>query len=801
MLGSEYSYIVSREVDVEAGTPMALLVTQIVDELYCRDETAAICYRAGNRYYPVMQEMPMPASTQSISFHQQDIVWITGGTRGLGYLCAQHLVRHYGVKRLVLTGREQLPARHEWDQYKNQDTATAQKIKGLLALEALGATVKVLATDLTHVQQIQEQLETIKSEWGPIAGLVHCAGIGDQENPAFIKKSLAGIQTVLAPKVQGTYNLYQSFKDEPLQFFLLYSSVSAVIPSLGAGQAAYAMANAWMDHFAETTAAAFPITSIQWPNWKESGMGEIKSRAYTNTGLLALTDEQGLHLLDRVLQERSGPVVMPCLVDSAHWQPGELLQVSRRIKTAVIHPGNSSPVIPPVPVAPTATLLKEQVQEWLTALFARELNMETSELKADKPFPDYGIDSILITQLIQPVKKALDADIDPSLLFEYQTIASFAAWLAEAYPGQFARLLSNTKQVPVAPPPTAVAPLRSTGIAVVGMACRFPGAPNLDAYWELLQEGRSAIKRVPAGRWNTSQPYYAGLLDDLHYFDPDFFMLHENDAKAMDPQALLALEESLALLCHAGYTAADVKGKPIGVYLGGRSRHQPGAGALEQARNPIVTVGQNYLSANISRFYDLRGPAIVVDTACSSALAGMKMAVQALLDNEIEAAIVGGVNVLGSEETHQLFQQRGILNKGKDFHLFDQRAAGIVPGEGIGMVLLKTLEQAQADGDSIYAVVRSVAINNDGRTAGPAAPNIEALKEVMLTALNKSGHTPQDISYIEVNGSGTEITDLIEMKAINAVYRPGVAVPCTLGSVKPNIGHPCVQRVLPVLSK
>jgi polyketide synthase PksN len=792
MLGSEYSHIVSRQVDVEMGTPASLLVEQVVNELYCRDEAASVCYRAGKRYHPVMQEITGTASTQHLSFSKQDIVWITGGTRGLGYLCAQQLVRHYGVKRLVLTGRELLPSRNEWDQYINQNSALAQKLKGLLALEALGVEVKVLATDLANAQEIQEQLDAIKSTGGPIAGLIHCAGIGDQENPAFIKKSIPGIQSVLAPKVQGTYNLYQCFKEEPLQFFLLFSSVSAAIPSLGAGQAAYAMANAWMDHFAETTSAAFPITSIQWPNWKETGMGEIRSKAYTNTGLQALTDEQGLQLLDRILQEKRGPVVMPCLVDKAPWQPGELLQVSRRVKIAAMPPANSPLVTPTIP----ATMLTAQVQEWLTALFARELNMETSDLKADKPFPDYGIDSILITQLIQPVKKALGADIDPSVLFEYQTIGSFAAWLGETYPGEFEKLLLVTKQAPAPPPPAAITAARSNDIAVVGMACRFPGAPSLDAYWELLQEGRSAIKRIPADRWHTPQSFYAGLLDDLHHFDPGYFMLHENDVKAMDPQALLALEESLALLYHAGYTAASVKGKSIGVYLGGRSRHQPGASALEQTRNPIVTVGQNYLSANISRFYDLRGPAMVIDTACSSALAGMKMAIQALLDHEIEAAMVGGVNVLHTAETHQLFQQRGILNKGKDFHLFDQRAGGIVPGEGIGMVLLKKVEQAQADGDTIYAVVKSVAINNDGRTAGPAAPNIEALKAVMQTALHKSGYTPQDIHYIEVNGSGTELTDLIEMKAIQAVYRNGLSIPCNLGSVKPNIGHPlCAEGI------
>jgi acyl transferase domain-containing protein len=203
------------------------------------------------------------------------------------------------------------------------------------------------------------------------------------------------------------------------------------------------------------------------------------------------------------------------------------------------------------------------------------------------------------------------------------------------------------------------------------------------------------------------------------------------------------------------------------------------------------------MSANISRFFDLRGPSLVIDTACSSALVAMNMAIQALQNNEIEAAVVGGVNLLQSEETHRLFEQRGILSNAMEFHIFDQRAHGIVPGEGAGLVLLKKVDQALHDGDRIYATVQSIAINNDGRTAGPASPNIESQKQVIQSALAKSGKRAEDITYIEVNGSGSEITDLLELKAIQAIYRSsGSLLPCALGSFKPNIGHPmCAEGI------
>jgi acyl transferase domain-containing protein len=207
-------------------------------------------------------------------------------------------------------------------------------------------------------------------------------------------------------------------------------------------------------------------------------------------------------------------------------------------------------------------------------------------------------------------------------------------------------------------------------------------------------------------------------------------------------------------------------------------------------------VGQNYLAANISQFFDLRGPSLVLDTACSSALVGMNMAIQALHSGEIDSALVGGVSLLNTDETHRMFQQRGILSQGPSFHIFDQRAGGVVLGEGVGLVLLKTLEQAIEDGDHIYAVIKALAINNDGRTAGPATPNLQAQKEVLQAALAKSDKKPEEISYIEVNGSGSQVTDLLELKAIQSIYRSSGRVSCGLGSMKPNIGHPlCAEGI------
>jgi acyl transferase domain-containing protein/NAD(P)-dependent dehydrogenase (short-subunit alcohol dehydrogenase family)/acyl carrier protein/ubiquinone/menaquinone biosynthesis C-methylase UbiE len=819
MLQSEYGQLRSRHMDTDGSTDTKSLARQIASEFFMESDEPEICYRAGKRYRSRLGELPEKASQdRKFTFPEEEVLWITGGTRGIGYLCARHWVTKYGVKRLVLTGRESIPPREEWDACQKQDSALAKKIKTIRDLEAQGAEVRVLSVCLTDADAVQKSLQMVKSTMGPIGGVIHCAGTDDRNNPAFIRKSLAEIQQVTDPKVAGVDSLLQSFKAEPLRFLVLFSSVAAIIPDLASGQSSYAMANAYMDYVAGAYARECPIVSIQWPSWKETGMGEAKSRAYQRTGLLSHTNQEGLQLLEQVIADKLGPVVLPAVVNPALWNPEQLI---RGPKKASIKVNGGEKNSGGADRGNQAGPLHNATREWLAGLFARELKMDPAKLEADREFPDYGVDSILLAQILRAINQQLATDLDPSILLEQSTIESLAAWLARNQADRLAERLNINSTPPAAPtteaepraaepepgldsPPSRNRPggtgkrpaPRPLDIAVVGLACRFPGADTPDEYWKLLAEGRTAIRAVPRERWGYENQFYAGLLDGINRFDAKFFLIPENDVRAMDPQALAVLEETLKLWYQAGYSLPEIKGKPVGVYLGGRSQHRPDAIRLLNAKNPIVTVGQNYLAANVSQFFDLRGPSIVVDTACSSALTAMNMAIHALNNGEIEAAVVGGVSLLNSDDSHRLFQQRGILSPGPGFHIFDQRARGIVLGEGVGLVLLKTVAQALEDGDRIYAVVKGLAINNDGRTAGPATPNLNANKEVLQTALTRSGRRPEEIAYIEANGSGSEVTDLLELKAIQSVYRSSDNSPLALGSIKPNIGHPlCAEGI------
>lgn len=814
MLQYEYSHVQSQHLDLEDSLEEIELAEYIAEEYKSNSVDIEVCYRNKQRYKAYLNEFSINDNVNTnISFNDNEVLLITGGTRGLGYLCAEHFVKKYGVKKLVLTGREELPPREQWNKHIDDNNSIAKKINQIQKLEEFGVEIKVLALPLSNEELVKDDVNEIRKTMGSIVGVIHCAGFDNSDNPAFIKKSIKEISATLEPKVEGLNVLYDSVKKDSLQFFILYSSVSAIIPSLSTGHSDYAMANSYMDYFAEAKSGKCPITSIQWPNWKEAGMGEIKNKPYDETGLLSHTDDEGLMLLEKIIKNNLNPVILPAIVNKEIWQPENLL-VSKCVE---LDSKFNSDYKKQYNRQKGRGMDLEELQQWLKELFAKELRMDTSTLEVDMELQDLGVDSILLTQLTKTISKNINKELDPSIMLEYPSIALLSQFLIKEYKAEIEKLMEIThsqeidsyiknilevesieeNEAKVIENETSDKTIKkSCDIAVVGLTCRFPGAETLEDYWDVLSKGKCTVTKVPTQRWGYANDYYAGLLNNIYQFDNKFFLIPEEDAKAMDPQALVLMEEALKLIYNTGYTHKELKGKSIGVYVGARSQYQPKEEELNNSRNPVVVMGQNYLSANISQFFDFRGPSLVIDTACSSSLVGMNMAIQDLKTGETEGALVGGISLLSNDKTHRIFEQRGILSEEKDFHIFDKRANGVVLGEGIGMVYLKTVEKALKDGDKIFAVIKGLAVNNDGRTAGPATPNLQAQKQVLEKALTKSKKKPTEISYIEVNGSGTEVTDLLELKAIQAVYGTENPLSWGLGSMKPNIGHPlCAEGI------
>lgn len=237
----------------------------------------------------------------------------------------------------------------------------------------------MLSLDLTDFEGVCSEVKRIHEKMGHIGGVIHAAGIYDAENPAFIRKKQDGLRKVLSPKVDGLNTLLKAFENQPLKFFILFSSVSAVVPALASGQSDYAMANAYMDYVAEAKFSELPIVSIQWNSWKETGMGEAKTPAFKQTGFLSQTNEEGLHFLDDILSGQLGPVVLPAVVDSRTWSPEALMKAKSEIKTTkTIKKLDTKYKLYEEQVTED---IRNNVQKWITDLFAMELKLSEKELE------------------------------------------------------------------------------------------------------------------------------------------------------------------------------------------------------------------------------------------------------------------------------------------------------------------------------------------------------------------------------------------------------------------------------------
>ncbi len=345
----------------------------------------------------------------------------------------------------------------------------------------------------------------------------------------------------------------------------------------------------------------------------------------------------------------------------------------------------------------------------------------------------------------------------------------------------------------------AQSPRRTTPIAIVGLACRLPQAPTPAAFWRLLCEAESAITPLPADRWPTgpeSAPSFAGLLDRVDTFDAGFFGVPPREAVAMDPQQRLMLELVWEALEDAGIRPETLAGSRTGVFA---SAIWDDYAALAHRRGPdavtpytMTGLHRGIIANRVSHRLGLRGPSLTVDAAQSSGLVAVHLACESLRQGEADLALVGGVNLILAEDSMRAADARfsGLSPDGRCY-TFDARANGFVRGEGGGVVLLKPLDAAVADGDPVYCVIRGSAVNNDGDTDGLTRPSALAQEDVLRQAYARAGVAPAGVQYVELHGTGTPVGDPVEAAALGAALgreRPGSS-PLRVGSAKTNVGH------------
>ena len=715
---------------------------------------------------------------------------VTGGLGGIGCALAEWLAE-YGAGTVVLNGR------------RPPDAAADKAIE---ALRARGFRIEVELADVTDTDALDAMLVRIDEALPPLAGLIHSVGV--LSDAALGNQDWERFEAVLGPKVLGAWHLHRATADRDLDMFVLFSSVAGILGN--PGQANHAAANTFLDQLAaHRRALGLPGQAIAWGAWSELGEAEEQReriagrREASGTGWF--TPEQGFKAFERLLRQDAANAVVaavewPVFGDSLASRPSVL----EDLLTVAADDGDDSSSSEDLLAQLSATPAAGR-EDLLVSFLQREVQAVLrlpSAPAAAVGFFELGMDSLMAVELRNRLNRAFsDSYVAPNtLIFDFPTISGLALHLVDVLGG--AELESAPRAEPE-PGPRPQVRSGDDGIAIIGMACRFPGAPDIAAFWHQLADGCDAVTdaRRDNGSWagvagdpeaGDGARMQGGFVDEIDCFDARFFGMTPIGVRMMDPQQRLLLETSWRALEDAGIDPEGLRGSRTGVYAGI---------STSEYRDLMMTAGGeglNYLGTASSMAVGavafklgLTGPAMPVMLNCAASLVTVQQAVAGLREGEVDLALVGGVNAVLSPGLIREMAELGMLSRQGRCKTFDAAADGFVRSEGCGMVVLKRLGEAEADGDRIWAVIRGAAVNQNGVSAGPTVPNGPAQERVIDEALSQAGVPPSDVDYLEAHGAGSALGDPIEVRAAATVYGRGREKdrPLLIGSVKTNIGH------------
>lgn len=706
-------------------------------------QSIKVKYAQGVRY---IRESYVPISEQSYQtkLNPNAYYLVTGGSSGIGYLTAKHLVS-LGAKKLILMGITELPDESCETLSKKQKTIMYQ----LTTLREKHIEVKHIACSLNNKEELFNVLQPLKKN---IAGIIHAAGLTDFKLERIQNKTLKDFQEHINIKYLGLKNLLDVYSLDDLDFIFSFSSMSSAHPKEARGISCYAFSNHLMDSYIEALSLRFPgkFLSMRWPLWRESRAGQL-----SQTSMLETDDAYAL--FDQMLTaHRDGAVNIELGVPA--------------LKQSIVQEPRPNAELP----NDNSTL------QWLTDYFVNQMKVPHDRIDIDKSFIEYGVDSILLLGLINALETHLGQAVAPTIILENPTLRKLSSYFYKQESGC---------ESPTSPSLAKTNDNSDEFIAIIGASGRFPGAEDLTQFWDNLFQGRSSIRNTPndrLGEINASEK--AGFITDLKYFDPHYFGFSETYARQLDPLIRLSLELSIESILNAGYTSDEFRGKNCAVIVAARAANY--VNYLESfSKDTISGIGQNFLAAQVSQYFNLSGPSYVIDSACSSSLTAIHLACQHLKTNDIDYALVTGVELFLDNRPFDLLRAGGALSPSQQCRPFAENADGIMLGEGGGSLILKRLKDAIADGDKIEAIIRGGAINNDGQTMGMTTPNPQSQTAVVKQALHRAKIQPESISYIETHATGTPIGDPMELAALTNVFVNENQAYCGVGSVKANIGH------------
>ncbi|MET8160863.1 SDR family NAD(P)-dependent oxidoreductase [Sphaerisporangium sp. NPDC005289] len=824
----EYPGLLCRAVDLGAAEADAAGVADaLLEEARRPAHDVAVAIRGGVRLAARHVPVPAPAAPRS-AIRAGGTYLITGGLGDVGPLVATHLAER-GAARVVLTSR----------------TGRAGTPPALRRLAAAGAEVEVAVADVTDAARMRELVAGLTRRHGRVDGIVHAAGETGADGFVALRDLGAALTARhFAPKLGGARVLRGVLEELPAteapDFCLLFSSVAAVLG--GIGFAAYAAANAALTALAEAADAGQGPTrwlAVQWDTWAPTAR-RLAGGPGAAFAAYAMTPDQSTAALDGALASAC-PAMTATAADPARRIAGRLPEPAAAPAPEVQRfprPDLAQPFVPPAPGA----------ERRLAAIWAEQLGLR--EVGAQDNFFDLGGTSLLGLQLLTTVAREFGTRLPAVALFEAPTVRSLAMLLqpppvtppvtpvTTALAGHGPEPAADTAPVAVPPPDAATAPapakpvapapapakpvaavtaaasrteatVRDQRIAIVGMSGRFPGAANVAELWRNLLDGTESIsffspeELAEAGvdPELSARPDYVParpVLDGIADFDAGFFGFSPRAAALTDPQQRVFLEVCWEALEHAGYGAPGGRGR-VGVFGGTNistyflHSQQYDLLAAGEVNDYEVVMGndKDALTTTVSYTFDLTGPSVAVQTFCSTSLVAAHLACRSLRAGECELALAGGVSIRVPNRVGHLYQEGGMASPDGHVRAFDARARGSMFGDGAAVVVLKPLADALRDGDTVWAVIRGSAMNNDGAMkVGYTAPSVAGQATVIREALADAGVRPGEVGYVEAHGTGTPLGDPIEVAALTRAFGPDVEHgSCALGSVKTNVGH------------
>lgn len=717
-----------------------------------------------------------------LQFNENATYLITGGLGGLGLTLCQWLIEK-GARQVVLTGRRQMN----------------DEINNILKTLLFQNEVKINyeSIDMGDEKSVSNLLDRLQKLDKPLKGIFHLAGIVD--DATLHEQTWDRFENVFSSKVYGSFYLHQYSKN--LDFFVMFSSVVSTLGNPGQGN--YAAANAFMDALCRYRKEQnLPALSISWGPWAEVGMAKELITKHTKEGLLPIYPKEGLQALEIAMHSSFSNIT----IANIDWKNyiDQMIEVPSWLSAFIRDKAKRSDLLGQLQEADMNQRLV-MVKNYVAHVVKSVLGFEESKsIDEKKGFSDLGMDSLMALEL----KNRLQAGLGKSVIlsstapFDHPTIEKMYLYISS---------LLDLEAIQKHKPERVIQSiLPSEPIAIVGMACRYPGGSNsLEEFWHLLESGMDGVCEIPKERFDLTAYYdpsfdvqgkmytrSGGFLNvPVDLFDAEFFGISPKEAQEMDPQQRLLLEVAWEAMEDALIPSRSLEGSHTGVYIGMTngdysqlimdSEGTKGVGPYFASGNAISAA-----SGRISFVFGLQGPCMSIDTACSSSLVAINAACEALRLGNCDQAIAGGVNLLLAPAPFIATCQAHMLSPDGHCKTFDKSADGYARAEGCGLLILKRLSDAERDNDKIYAVIRSIGVNQGGATSGLTVPNGEAQKTLIQQVYQQAGLKPDDIDFVETHGTGTSLGDPIEVGAIGSTYgKRDMNHPLYLGAVKSNVGH------------